>query len=248
VRDNRSSLREWFAGLLAAPRYGWSFAAAGALVIAAIAIGLFYVAQQRLPGSGKVAQQTSKQKETVAPSDTTTKLPKPEPSRKDPKTESKPDSKRIPERKQLEERGSRRLVPREGIAGVRSNRTKSLGPQPDVFSSEIAYSDLGDPDTQRHVERAEMLLRSIRNADASGDDAIDVSYEKASARQLLSENLVLRQNAEDKGRFPVKSLLSSLEPFLIDIANLPDHAKADDLRAVKDRVTRTEIVAVLQSY
>ena len=48
-----------------------------------------------------------------------------------------------------------------------------------------------------------MLLRSIRNAEVSNDDEpVDVSYEKALSRRLLSENLVLRREAEMNGKFP----------------------------------------------
>ncbi|HEU5237288.1 MAG TPA: hypothetical protein VFU37_09120, partial [Pyrinomonadaceae bacterium] len=73
-------------------------------------------------------------------------------------------------------------------------------------------------------------------------------YEKNESRRLLTENVVLRRDAEQAGKFPTKSVLGSLEPFLIDIANLPDQAPANDVRQIKDRVQRTEIVAELRSY
>jgi hypothetical protein len=51
-----------------------------------------------------------------------------------------------------------------------------------------------------------------------------------------------------KAKFPTKTLLADLEPLLIDIANLPDRARAEDLRAIKERVKKTEIVAALVDY
>jgi hypothetical protein len=75
-----------------------------------------------------------------------------------------------------------------------------------------------------------------------------VTYEKAMSRRLLDQNVVLRRDAETSGKFPVKSLLVDLEPFLVDIANLPDKTTPTELRAIKDRVQKTEIVAALQSY
>jgi len=42
--------------------------------------------------------------------------------------------------------------------------------------------------------------------------------------------------------------LGSLEPFLIDIANLPEKATPNDVRQIKDRVQKTEIVAELRGY
>lgn len=121
--------------------------------------------------------------------------------------------------------------------------------QSDVLSSDLGYLDLDDRDTARHIEQSQLLLRSIRNVPVTdGDEEIDVSYDKALSRRLLNENVVLRRDAEMKAKFPTKSLLTDLEPFLIDIANLPDHARAEDVRAIKDRVQKTEIVAALMGY
>ena len=121
--------------------------------------------------------------------------------------------------------------------------------QSDVLSSDVAYLDMDDRDTARHIEQTQNLLRSIKNvAIGDGDDEIDVTYDKALSRRLLNENVVLRRDAEMKAKFPTKMLLADLEPFLIDIANLPDHARAEDVRVIKERVQKTEIVAALLDY
>jgi len=44
----------------------------------------------------------------------------------------------------------------------------------------------------------------------------------------------------------IASLLESLEPILIDIANLPDKPDADSVRVIRERVERKNIVALLQ--
>jgi len=80
------------------------------------------------------------------------------------------------------------------------------------------------------------------------DQDVDVSYEKNESRRLLNENIMLRRDAESSGKFPAKAMLGSLEPFLIDIANLPDKAKPSEVRQITDRVQRTEIVAELRAY
>ena len=59
---------------------------------------------------------------------------------------------------------------------------------------------------------------------------------------------VLRREAEMKAKFQTKTLLADLEPLLIDIANLPDHARPEDVRVIKERVQKTEIVAALTEY
>jgi putative zinc finger protein len=120
---------------------------------------------------------------------------------------------------------------------------------PGVLSSELAYLDLDDQDTVNHFEQTQNLLRSIRNVTVSdGDEEIDVSYDKALSQRLLNENVVLRRDAEMKAKFPTKTLLADLEPLLIDIANLPDHARPEEVRAIKERVDKTEIVAALVEY
>lgn len=125
----------------------------------------------------------------------------------------------------------------------------AAGNQSDVLFSDAAYSMVEERETQQHLEQAQNLLRSVRNIEISEDGSeVDVSYEKAISRRLLNENIVLRRDAEMRGKFPTKIMLSDLEPFLIDIANLPDKPAPDDLRVLKERVLKTEIVAALQGY
>jgi hypothetical protein len=140
-----------------------------------------------------------------------------------------------------------------------SNKTKPKTPDrwaadrravdnPGVLSVDLGI-DPDEQDTAKHIEQTENLLRSIRNVALSdGDDEVDVSYDKALSRRLLIENVVMRRDAEMKAKFPTKTLLTDLEPFLIDIANLPDRAKSEDLRAIKERVQKAEIVAALVDY
>ena len=133
-------------------------------------------------------------------------------------------------------------------------KTKPITPNrravdnPGVLSTDVGF-DLDEQETAKHIEQTENLLRSIRNVPVSDtDDEVDVSYDKALSRRLLIENVVLRRDAEMKAKFPTKALLADLEPLLIDIANLPDRAKPEDLRAIKERVQKTEIVAALVDY
>lgn len=120
---------------------------------------------------------------------------------------------------------------------------------PDVLSSDLAYLDPDDQDTVKHLEQTQNLLRSIRNFPVSdNDEEIDVTYDKALSQRLLNENVVLRREAEMKAKFPTKTLLADLEPLLIDIANLPDHARPEEVRVIKERVEKTEIVAALTEY
>ncbi|HEV2881119.1 MAG TPA: zf-HC2 domain-containing protein [Pyrinomonadaceae bacterium] len=107
----------------------------------------------------------------------------------------------------------------------------------------------GGSKTARHVEQAQLLLRSFRNArpDEAGSRASsDLAYEKQRSKKLLYQNIVLRREAASRGNLPVESLLDSLEPILIDIANLPDRPAPADVREINERMRRKNLVAMLQ--
>jgi hypothetical protein len=200
-----------------------SFAGTIAILLLAIAVGLVYLISNR-----------SASKNTVAEKQTNPTPPRYPTLDQDQKTIATPDS--TPK--------SIASKPR-----VRSNVNHVAIDQSDVLSSDLSYLDLDDQDTAKHIEQSQNLLRSIRNFPVSdGDEEIDVTYDKALSRRLLNENVVLRRDAEMKAKFPTKTLLADLEPFLIDIANLPDHARPEEMRVIKERVQRTEIVAALLDY
>jgi hypothetical protein len=75
---------------------------------------------------------------------------------------------------------------------------------------------------------------------------IDVAYEKRAASKLIYDNILLRRAAEAKGQRPVEDALNSLEPLLLDIANLPDQASRAEVQIIRDRMQRQELVATLQ--
>jgi hypothetical protein len=219
----KSSWRAALAGLFAIPRFGFAFSGAMAVVIIAVIAGVMYLRTQ--PQPAKHESLFASGKPIVPPeSGTSESIP--------PVASSSP----------VEGIVSRRKTPKHTGRQVRAD-------DPGVLFADVAYSDLAERDTAEHIQQAENLLRSIRSLQTSDDDSeIDVSYEKAMSRRLLSENVVLRRDAEMAGKFPTKELLGDLEPFLIDIANLPDKTTPDKLRAIKDRAQKTEIVAALVSY
>ncbi len=102
--------------------------------------------------------------------------------------------------------------------------------------------------TTKHLERAQMLLRAFRNAPLLNNATFDLSYEMKRSRHLLYRNIVLRREAEMRGDWPLEEVLSSLEPLLLDIANLPARPSADDVTPIKERMQKKEIVTKLQVY
>lgn len=219
----KSGLRASLVGLFAIPRFGVAFSGAIAVVIIAVVVGVMYL---RTPPQPAKHESLVSNGEPIVP-------PGQESGKVIPPAAASPPVERM---------ASQRKTPKRTDGQVKTD-------DPGVLFADVAYSDLAERDTAEHIQQAENLLRSIRSLQASDDDGeIDVSYEKAMSRRLLSENQVLRRDAELAGKFPTKELLGDLEPFLIDIANLPDKTTPDKLRVIKDRVQKTEIVAALLSY
>jgi hypothetical protein len=101
--------------------------------------------------------------------------------------------------------------------------------------------------TAMHLEKSELLLRAFRNVRATGNGrAAEIGYERQRAQQLVYQNIMLRREADTTGDVQVATLLESLEPILLDIANLPQHPEDADIRAIQQRVERKNIVALLQ--
>jgi len=111
----------------------------------------------------------------------------------------------------------------------------------------LIAASLFTPETIRHFEKAQLMLRSFRNASAAKSFAeTDLAYERQISRRLLTKNILLRRDAEMKGNLPAEEALSSLEPFLLDIANLPDKPSPGELGGIRERLRRKELIASLQ--
>jgi len=209
--------------LFRVPSFAFSFAAAALLVVVALVIYATYL-------------KTEKPKPFVAETGT--------PRESSPKEQPAPAPPGSAEPQKHIALGNQKSVRRK-LHAVKAITVE----QSDVLSSDFGVQDIEDQETAKHIEQTQNLLQSIRNVKLNDNDVeIDVSYDKALARRLLNENIVLRRDAEMKAKYPTKMLLSDLEPLLIDIANLPDQAKPEEVRVIKDRVQKTEIVAALIGY
>lgn len=121
-------------------------------------------------------------------------------------------------------------------------------PARESAAGEARLLDPEEKELARHVEQAQMLLRSIKNARAGGADSLDVAYEKKLSRKLLAQNATLQLEAEVKGDKGTKQVLDTIEPFLLDIANLRENPSRDEVRSIRERVRKNQIVAALQVY
>jgi len=144
----------------------------------------------------------------------------------------------------------RQGTPAPNVTPKPARRAPAESPAQPASDTQVLAASFLDPEFARHIEKAQLLLRAFRNSAPSDDDdgTVDVSYEKQQSQEILHKNMLLRREAELKGDMPAGELLGSLEPLLLDIANLPDNAPEEDVRGIKDRIQREEIVAALQSY
>jgi hypothetical protein len=84
-----------------------------------------------------------------------------------------------------------------------------------------------------HLDRSQILLTELVNASAG---SIDLRDERDRARDLLSENRLLRQTAARTGDPSHAALLDELERVLLDIANTPSSTSPADLEALQRRI------------
>ena len=85
-----------------------------------------------------------------------------------------------------------------------------------------------------HLERSQMLLVEIMNADTKGP--INFSSEQAEARELLDSNHLYRVSSQQAGDPQVARLLDQLGRVLAEIANGPAEVSPQDLQQVRHTI------------
>lgn len=249
----------------AAPRFSPAWAAALALLLVACAVGfvVYHNAQRNTsiahaPTSGGTYERTQGGA-PVSPSPAgegthnEVAVAQPSPLKAQPQRTSGNVTSRRENRQQVAATMASNKLPRERRAAPQGITPTENNAEPAYVNANAAAADLAHAPadtgtlTARHVEQAELLLRSFRNArEGEQDAASDLGYERRRAQQLLYANIVLRREATAAGNVQVASLLDSLEPILLDIANLPARPQGEDVRAIKERVERKNLVALLQ--
>ena len=85
-----------------------------------------------------------------------------------------------------------------------------------------------------HLERSQMLLVEIMNADTKGP--VNFSSEQAQARELLDSNHLYRASSQQAGDPQVARLLDQLGRVLAEIANGPAEVSPEDLQQVRHTI------------
>ena len=121
----------------------------------------------------------------------------------------------------------------------------------DVRPADARPADARPADAQTmtaiHFDKSETLLVGFRNVRLNEPgSAEEIAHERKRAQQLVYQNMMLRREAGASGDVQTESLLESLEPILLDIANLPDKPDKKAVRVIRERVERKNIVPLLR--
>ncbi len=243
------------AGLVSGRRLTWGFrpgwAIAALIVVGSLLALVTYYNSQRV-GVPLQQQATVKRPEPISSAPIVDKAKSPNPAELPAVADNRRQNTGMLERPKINEPtkvGSRKHPAETLLAQQNEVSVIDLGPQRDRQTSSPAPVRSADAETMTavHFEKSELLLRAFRNVRLNNDGvAAEIDYERQRAQQLVYQNIMLRREADTAGDVQVATLLESLEPILLDIANLPQQPKDEDVRAIQRRVERKNIVALLQ--
>lgn len=85
-----------------------------------------------------------------------------------------------------------------------------------------------------HLDSSERMLLELSNADASYP--LDVTSESRRAGELVASNRIYRQTAARRGEPRIASLLSDLEPLLLELSHAGSTLSPDEIAALQKRI------------
>ncbi|HET7434580.1 MAG TPA: hypothetical protein VFN10_07705 [Thermoanaerobaculia bacterium] len=95
-----------------------------------------------------------------------------------------------------------------------------------------------------HFDESERVLVELANLNPA--DGTDLRSERARAESLLVSNRLYRTTAKERGEEQVATLLSELEPVLLQLAHAPDDISSDELRKIQKRIESRGLVFKLR--
>ena len=85
-----------------------------------------------------------------------------------------------------------------------------------------------------HLDSSERMLLQVVNSDSKG--GLDLTSERGRAEELVASNRIYRQTAEQHGDDRLASVLSDLEPVLLEIAHSEGKLSPDEAAALQKRI------------
>ena len=85
-----------------------------------------------------------------------------------------------------------------------------------------------------HLDQSERMLMEVANADARR--SLDMSAESKRAEDLVATNRIYRLTAQQRGETRIASLLSDLEPVLLELAHAGKSLTPEEVGALQKRI------------
>ncbi len=85
-----------------------------------------------------------------------------------------------------------------------------------------------------HLDNSERMLLELSNADAK--HPLDVTSESRRAGELVASNRIYRQTATRRGETRIASLLSDLEPVLLELSHAGSTLSPDEIASLQKRI------------
>ena len=85
-----------------------------------------------------------------------------------------------------------------------------------------------------HLDSSERMLLELSNADAK--HPLDVTSESRRAGELVASNRIYRQTAARRGETRIASLLSDIEPVLLELSHAGSTLSPDEVASLQKRI------------
>ena len=105
----------------------------------------------------------------------------------------------------------------------------------DQIRERILLSEVGE-----HLDRSQMALVELVSTDS--DTNFDMSGERSRAEQLVADNRLYRQTAEETGDVTLSELLDEIERVLTEVAATPETGSSRDLADVRRRIESRDLL------
>jgi anti-sigma factor RsiW len=116
-----------------------------------------------------------------------------------------------------------------------SGVTPGGSPVAEIATDRVLQTAVGD-----HLERTQMMLVELANADSDHSDVFAAEQERAA--DLVAVNRLIRTSVEQSGNAAVADVLEDLERLLLEIANAPADATSNELTGLQSRITTEDLL------
>jgi len=117
---------------------------------------------------------------------------------------------------------------------ARSTPTPAASAQSASSSSAVSRDRLLLVVVSDHLDSSERMLLELSNADAK--HPLDVTSESRRAGELVASNRIYRQTAARRGETRIASLLSDLEPVLLELSHAGSTLSPDEIASLQKRI------------